>query len=366
MRPGATRRILYSVKHVSRTRISTRARQLACTACVAVLVGCGGSSGSSTPAPAPSTLDLFDQVWEDFDRYYSFFVLKGIDWDATRQRFRPRLTSASGDRQLFDVLSGMLLELEDSHVQLNTPLGRSAYTSWYEQFPRNNDPSIVSATYLGETEMMSPEANLLFGRIDDDIGYLAVRNLAGSGYGRDTDYVLAQLGGVRAMILDLRDNGGGDDRNGKAVVARFVDSMRLFRQVRYREGPAHDDFGAPIDDFVEPGGAQSFDGPVAVLTNRRVISSAETMLLALDVLPNVTRIGDFTGGGSANPAEFRLPNGWTYTVSRWIVNRPDGTTFEGVGIEPDIRIDITEEDAASLRDTIMEEAIAHLRRRLQP
>jgi hypothetical protein len=357
--------MLSFMKHAARTRIGAGACQLVYAACAAVLVSCGGSSGSPPSSPELSTLDLFDQVWEDFDLHYSFFVLKGIDWDASRQRFRPQLTSASSERELFDVLSEMLLELEDGHVRLSTPLGTSVYRGWHEDFPSNNDSAIVSATYLGETERMSPEANLTFGRIDDDIGYLAVRNLAGSGYGPDTDYVLAQLSSVRAMILDLRDNSGGDDRNGKAVVARFADTIRLIRQVRYRNGPAHDDFGPPQDDFIEPDGTQSFDGPVAVLTNRRVFSSAETMVLALDVLPNVVRIGDFTGGGSANPMRFVLPNGWSYMVSRWIVNRPDGTTFEGIGIEPDIRIDITEEDAASLRDTIMEEAISDLRHRLQ-
>lgn len=84
------------------------------------------------------------------------------------------------------------------------------------------------------------------------------------------------------------------------------------------------------------------------------------------MLPNVTRIGDFTGGGSANPALRTLPNGWQYTVSRWIEYRPDGTTFEGVGIEPDIRVDISAADAAALRDTIMDTAIAHLLEQLEP
>lgn len=343
-------------------------RRFVVTACVlalSALAACGGGSGSALPEPGVSTLDLFERVWEDFDRNYSFFVLKGIDWDASRQRFRPRLTSASTERELFDVLSEMLLELEDGHVRLDTPLGNSVYTGWYDRFPRNNDASIVAATYLGGTGLLSPEAGMLYGRIDQDIGYLAVRSLAGSGHGPDTDFVLAQLNGISAMIVDLRDNGGGDDRNGKAIVSRFADAVYLFRQVRFRDGPAHDDFGPPTDDFIGPDGAQAFAGPVVVLTNRRVFSSAETTVLAFDVLPNVVRIGDFTGGGSANPAEFRLPNRWTYTVSRWIVNRPDGTTFEGIGIEPDIRVDITGEDAALLRDTIMEEAISDLRRRMQ-
>lgn len=126
------------------------------------------------------------------------------------------------------------------------------------------------------------------------------------------------------------------------------------------------DFGPFIDSFIAPAGAQSFLGPIAVLTNRGVISSAESLLLALDVLPHVQSIGDFTGGGSANPGQRTLVNGWEYTVSRWIEFRPDGTTFEGVGIEPDVRVDISDADAAVLRDTIMDAAISNLQNRIGP
>ena len=77
-------------------------------------------------------------------------------------------------------------------------------------------------------------------------------------------------------------------------------------------------------------------------------------------MPNVTLDGDFTGGGSGNPARRTLSNGWQYTVSRWIEFRPDGTTYEGVGIEPNIRTDISAADAAALRDTIIDDAIAFL------
>ena len=90
------------------------------------------------------------------------------------------------------------------------------------------------------------------------------------------------------------------------------------------------------------------------------------MLLAFAVLPNVVSVGDFTGGGSANPAQRTLANGWQYTVSRWIEFLPDGSTFEGVGIEPDIRVDISLTDAAALRDTILETAISNLRARIAP
>ena len=332
------------------------------------LTGCGGGSSGSIPAPPPtsSALDMFDALWSDFDVSYSFFDLKGIDWNDSRTRFRSQLSSTSTDSELFAVMSDMLVELEDPHVRLNTPIGDSAYTGWFDQFPANFDESVITATYLGSRAMMSPQVNMLFGKVEADIGYLRVHSLSGSGHGADIDFILSQLGGVRALIVDLRGNGGGNDQNGEAIAARFADATRLYRRVRFRDGPSHGDFGPFIDSFISPGGAQSFSGPIAVLTNRSTISSAESMVLAFAVMPNTVSIGDFTGGGSANPAQRTLANGWQYTVSRWIEFRPDGTTFEGVGIEPDIRIDISSTDAASLRDTIMETAISDLRTRIAP
>ena len=79
--------------------------------------------------------------------------------------------------------------------------------------------------------------------------------------------------------------------------------------------------------------------------------------------PNVITVGDTTGGGSANPEERDLPNGWSFRVSRWLVWTPEGTTFEGVGLAPEFPGWITDEDAARGVDTILELAITELERR---
>ncbi len=328
--------------------------------------GCGGGGSpatSSVPPTSspPSPLVLFDSLWGQFDLKYSFFELKGIDWEDSKARFRSRLSTTSSDSELYAVLSEMLLELEDPHVRLDTPIGVSTYTGWYDQYPANFDETIVTATYLGQGAMMTPNANMVFGLADTDIGYFRVHSLAGSGHGSDTDFMLSQMAGIRGLVIDLRGNGGGNDQNGREIAARFADTNRLYRRVRFREGVNHGDFGAFIDDFISSGGAQSFSGPIAVLTNRGTISSAESLVLAFDVLPNTTSYGDFTGGGSANPEQITMANGWKYTVSRWIEYRPDGSTFEGVGIAPDVRIDISAADSAALRDSILDSAIAGLK-----
>jgi len=78
------------------------------------------------------------------------------------------------------------------------------------------------------------------------------------------------------------------------------------------------------------------------------------------VLPNVTIIGDTTGGGSANPISLQLPNGWSYRVSRWIQYTADKQIFEGKGIAPDLQVTITTKDSLAGRDVILEKAIDFL------
>jgi carboxyl-terminal processing protease len=164
--------------------------------------------------------------------------------------------------------------------------------------------------------------------------------------------------------VDVRDNPGGTDDVAEPIAARFYDQPRIFRTVRYRNGPAHDDFTEPRDDELEPAGARRFAGPVALLTNRGTFSSGETLVVALRTLPNVVIVGDTTGGGAGNPIHRELPNGWRYRVPRWVVFTADGFNYEGIGLPPDVALGDTDAALAAGHDLILETAMAALEVRL--
>jgi hypothetical protein len=342
-------------------------RRIALLLSFSLIVACGGGGSGGDASPPPDSLvalELFDAVWADYDATYSFFVLKGIDWSALRTQYRSQLNAQSVEADAHDVISAMLLELRDGHVRLTTPFGTSTYTGWFDPFPENFDESIVAATYLGASRGLSPQANLTYGHVTPEIGYVRVASLIGSGFSADLEFIVGQLVGIEALVIDVRSNGGGNDVNGEAFVARLATQASLYRRVRFRDGPNHTDFGPFIDSVITPVTPTVFTGPIAVLTNRRTASSAESMVLALRTLPDVVTVGDFTGGISANPVERVAANGWRYTISRWIEYLPDNSTFEGIGLEPDIRVDITAADAAVQRDTILDAAIAELSLRI--
>lgn len=326
-------------------------------------VACGDRPTGPQGQPEARFVKDFEALWVDFDQTYPFFPLKAIDWDSVRATTEPAVRDATTEQAFFGLLAEVLLGLEDPHVVLDAPFGTVTYRGWFEPFPRNFDFDVVAGTHLVEGPYEAPERTMRYGRLSDEIGYVHIPSWSDGGYDADIEAVLTALAGIDALVLDLRDNGGGNDLNARRVAGRFADRRRLFRRIRFRDGPEHDDYTEPEDDFLDPVGTY-FGGPVALLTNRRVVSSAEAFVLAMRILPAVTVVGDTTAGASANPALRTLSIGWRYTVSRWLVTTPEDEPFEGVGLAPDHTVWISEEDRLRSRDTIVDSAVAVLEQAL--
>ena len=118
------------------------------------------------------------------------------------------------------------------------------------------------------------------------------------------DSVLELFRDAPAIIIDVRMNSGGDESLALSVASRFYDMARVATYVRYRNGPRHSDLGPFQPLVVDRRGSWQFTKPVLVLVGRGCFSSTEAFVAAMRVLPNVTVVGDTTGGGSGNPRTF--------------------------------------------------------------
>jgi hypothetical protein len=306
----------------------------------------------------------FETLWKEFDTRYSFFEIKKIDWGALYSLYRPQVTSTTTDAQLFQVMSSMLSNLKDGHVNLTTSVGTYAYAGWYSQYPTNFLGTTAAARYFSTDYGTTAGGYLRYARIADSIGYLYIGPILTGDqilWSQSIDIIINTLKDCKGIVVDIRSNGGGSDAFGNIVAGRFADQLRVYSYVRWRSGPSHSDFTDYQASTIEPQGPRQYTKRVALLTNRRCFSSAEGTILMMKALPNVTQIGDTTGGGSANPITLTLPNGWTYRVSRWIQYTAQKTVFEGIGLPPNIPVWISSADSAAGRDAILERAIQHLR-----
>lgn len=297
-----------------------------------------------------------ESLWKGFDSNYSYFEHKNINWDSLYTVYHANLDTVQTNRGLFNHMSSLLDNLKDGHATISTPFGTYLYDTL--DFTLYDDV-LIYFRYLENPTRPSKDSPFVESTTFNDISYLHINTFQGSNsLFKEIDQILERAYSKKALIIDLRTNGGGSDFNSRTVMSRFADKKRLIRKIRYRNGPNHSDFSPLILDNIEPSGFY-FDKPVVVLTDRSVFSSAEDFVLGMRQFPNVTIIGEYTGGGSGNPVTYDLPNGWLYSVSRWQILQPENDLlYEGLGLQPDSLVIQTLSDISLRIDSKINAAIS--------
>lgn len=154
------------------------------------------------------------------------------------------------------------------------------------------------------------------------------------------------------IILDLRGNPGGLLDVVVDVANEFLDGGIILY--------AADGEGDIIEDFPASSGGLATDLPLIVLVDGGSASGSEVLAGALQDHERATLIGTITyGKGSVNILHELSDGSALYvTTARWLT--PDLHLIEGVGLTPDIEVEITAEDIASGQDPQLESAIEYL------
>ncbi len=315
------------------------------------------------PDPANTPEKNFEIFWKDFDRHYAQFSVRCIDWDSVYVLYRPQISSSTSDRQLFAMLSDIVLGINDMHVNLYTPMGN---VSWKSMVPASY-PSMRIVNAGKYVRSGAPQNTVIGYRTcqDPTIGYIWIETFVGQGGGLSLadprymmiDEILLQWKNMKGIIIDVRWNGGGNSINAETVAGRFADQSRVYSYHRQKTGPGKDNYSSWNSLSIEPKGSYQFLKPVVVLTSRATSSAAEMFVMAMQVLPNVTIVGDTTGGGVGSPVFRELPNGWTYRLSTEIEADAQGRIVEGSGVFPDVAVTTTAADSAAGVDRIVEKGI---------
>ena len=298
----------------------------------------------------------FEQLWTLIDQKYCFLDYKKIDWDAIHDKYQPLITPNMSNEGLFQVLGEMLGELRDGHVNLASAHNVSYYDNWYQDYPRNYRADIVEDYYLGRASSdYRTAAGMRYRAFENNIGYIRYESFSDPIGNGNLDEVLSYLAVCNGLIIDVRDNGGGNVTNSTSIASRFTNEKVLTGYIRYKTGKGHNDFSKPYAIYLEPSNNVRWQKKVVVLTNRSCYSATNDFVNQMRCLPNVTILGDKTGGGAGMPFTSELPNGWTVRFSASPHFDADMQHIED-GIEPDIRVNMSEEDMKRDKDTLIEAA----------
>lgn len=303
--------------------------------------------------------DNFDALWTIFDSHYCFFKEKGVDWDSVYREYQPRIRECETWIDFFDLCGNMVGELRDGHVNLVSPFNTSYYTKWWSDYPQNYDNRLVEQYYLHFDGMS--RNGLTYKVLDDSVAYLRYSSFSYNPGETTLDYALYILKDCPGLIIDIRDNGGGSLDNVETLVSRFIDRRILAGYITHKTGPAHDAFSEPYAYYFEPAPAPRlhWDKPVVVLTNRSTFSAANNFVSIMRLLPQVTTMGDRTGGGSGVPFSSEIPCGWSVRFSASPIYDAEMMLTEA-GLEPDIHVDLDPQAALNGHDTMLDAAIEYL------
>lgn len=294
----------------------------------------------------------FEALWKIMDEHYCFFGEKGVDWGEVHARYARQVHDQLTERQTFEILTNMLSELRDGHVNLYSTFDVGRYWAWHEDFPANVSDTLLRR-YLGTDYRMA--TGLKYRILDDNIGYIRCPSFASSMGEGNLDEIMQYLLPCNGLIIDIRDNGGGMLTSAEQLAARFTNEDLLVGYMQHKTGKGHNDFSSMEEQHLRPSKGIRWQKRVAVLTNRSVFSAANEFVKYMKCCPKTTIVGDQTGGGAGLPFSSELPNGWSVRFSACPMYDRDRRSTEG-GILPDHQVALREADSMRGVDTIIEYA----------
>lgn len=298
----------------------------------------------------------FESLWKIIDEQYCFLDYKkqeyGLDWDQVHDAYAKRITPSMGWEALFEVLSEMVAELRDGHVNLTSSLASSQYRQWFDSYPRNFSDSIQSI-YLKKDYNQS--SGLTYQILENNIGYIYCSSFSNGIGDGNLDQTLNRLAICDGLIIDVRNNGGGNLTTAQKLAARFTNQKTLVGYMTHKTGKGHSDFSSPYPVYIEPSNGIRWQKRAVVLTNRRSFSATNDFVNSMKQFPLITIVGDKTGGGSGLPFTSEIPCGWSIRFSASPMLDPQMNQIE-FGINPDVKVDMTSEDMQKGKDTMIEYA----------
>jgi len=262
-------------------------------------------------------------------------MVRGIE-ERQEQHKYDAVTSA---RQLADVLTGDLREVShDLHLAVNY----SAAVVRQIPFPPPPPPPDLMA----RQRSIYSQTNFGFERVErlpGNVGYLELRSFMPPDWIEETlAAAMTFLGHTQALILDLRQNGGGGPESVALVCSYFFERPVRLNDVYTRASDETRQYWTRAS----VAGTRFLNKDVFILTSGATFSAAEDFSYAMKNLRRATIVGDVTRGGAHPVGTRRASDHFILAIPMSRSISPiTQTDWEGVGVEPDVKVAASEAQA---------------------
>ncbi len=199
-------------------------------------------------------------------------------------------------------------------------------------YRRNGEENTV--TVKRDNIVINSVSSKIYNKNDKKIGYIKLNTFATNS---DEQFESALLDleeeEIDSLIIDLRDNTGGQLTSVENILSLFVDKKHVIYQMKEKD---------TITKYYSKGNVNR-EYPVAILVNNLSASASELMTGTLKEIYDATVIGFNTYGKGTAQEIVSLDSGeqYKFTTKEWLTS--EGNSIDGVGVEPNIKIEQSEE-----------------------
>jgi len=191
--------------------------------------------------------------------------------------------------------------------------------------------------------------------LKDNIAYIQLYHFSETA---DSDFSKVAIeilnSSAQKIILDLRNNPGGYLEISQVIAGWFLEKRQIV---------VIEDFGGKKDNkiYKAKGNSNLLDYPIVVLINAGTASASEILAAALRDNRDIKLIGETSfGKGSVQELKMLSNNSsLKITIAKWLT--PKGELIADKGLEPDIKVELTEEDFENERDPQLDKALEIIR-----
>ncbi len=306
-------------------------------------------------------LDVFDaQLRADgVLRGVEITAIDGVPVKVYAEREVTPYSSASTQQDLDNRTYGFAL--------LDGPLDVAAQVTFKDAQGTVFDTAVGRVSWDAWRKVRPNSAPFTLRMLDGDVAYVALNSFDGPEAADAFMAAYGQIAQSSALIIDLRDNGGGSSSVGYRVLATLTTqpfptsrwSTRDYRPSYRAWGKNMPNFGSDLQ-IMQPDGQRYYAKPVLVLTAASTFSAAEDFAVAFDAMGRGRIVGEPTGGSTGQPLFITLPGGGRARICTKQDSYPDGRAFVGVGVQPGVLVHPTVADLRQGRDTVLQAALALL------